>query len=89
MDCVLFGNYFGGGYMNSDEKICHNCKYWQDYKKEINARISDQCCTAWHRNIIKMRPCTWHAHPSVDVCWGSIYTDEHFSCPEFVDKTSK
>ena len=82
-------NRFGIGYMNSDEKICHNCKYWQEYKKEINARISDTYGGSWHRGIIKMRPCTWHAHPSVDVCWGNIYTDENYSCCEFKHKSEK
>jgi len=68
---------------NKEKKCCGNCIYW-DYKHRIMAKLSNGVRAGWARGVVELRSCRWEAHPSVDVIWWDICTDENFCCCEFV-----
>jgi hypothetical protein len=66
-----------------EDKSCKNCKFWQNYKNRVYARLKISFNTARQNGLYELRPCEWHPHPSVATAQDDIYTDEDFCCQEW------
>lgn len=66
-------------------RICKNCKWWQDYTRRVWARISD--FEGDRGGSVELRLCKYIAPPSIrdtDV----MYTDKDYCCGEFEEKNN-
>ena len=70
--------------MDTKDRQCGLCVWWQDYSDRVYARISG-AYDPIHPGKIELRRCRYIPNPRADSA-GSVYTDEKFVCGAYEQK---
>ena len=81
--------------MSKFERICLNCRHWQDYRHRVHVVVRDSDAAdlgaglrADARGLAELRPCLYRPNPTVEKAPVQVFTGERYVCDDYSEKTT-